>query len=124
MIHANRQRSCPKRKRGTYNPPEPKTIEKALEAMIGGMNLTQAAKQYNIDTMTLKGRLDAFAENGTLDKKKRGPKKKEHFTNEMYTYLCQFVDANSIASHEEIYDNFQSRFQASTNGQHALKTYV
>ncbi|KAI7846580.1 hypothetical protein BDC45DRAFT_542759 [Circinella umbellata] len=114
----------PKKKRGRYNPPELKTIEKALEAMIGGMSLTQAANHYNINVTTLKDHADAFASNGTVARKKRGPKKKIHFTDNMYRHVCRFVDSNSTASHEEIYDNFRKNFKSANIGQDKLKAYV
>ncbi|KAG2216401.1 hypothetical protein INT45_012490 [Circinella minor] len=121
---SQRSNSPPKKKRGHYNPPELKTIEKALEAMVSGMSLTQAANHYNINVTTLKDHTDGFASNGFVTRKKRGPKKKIHFTDSMYKHVCRFVDSNSAASHEEIYDNFQKNFKSANIGQDKLKAYV
>ena len=55
--------------------------------MVGGMSLTQAANHYNINVTTLKDHADAFASNGTVARKKRGPKKKIHFTDNMYRHV-------------------------------------
>ncbi|KAI7855340.1 hypothetical protein BDC45DRAFT_534587 [Circinella umbellata] len=93
--------------------------------MVGGMKLKQTANnQYNIDIMTLKSRLDTFSESGTVNKKKRGPEKKERFTDKTYKHICRFVDVDIIASYGEIYDNFQMHFNTTKIGQHTLKTYV
>ncbi|KAG2216802.1 hypothetical protein INT45_013616 [Circinella minor] len=102
----------------------PNAADNALEAMVGGMSLTQAANHYNINVTTLKDHADGFASNGFVTRKKRGPKKKIHFTDSMYKHVCRFVDSNSAASHEEIYDNFQKNFKSANIGQDKLKAYV
>ncbi|KAI7846887.1 hypothetical protein BDC45DRAFT_576481 [Circinella umbellata] len=93
---SQRSNSPPKKKWGRYNPPELKTIENALEAMVGGMSLTQAANHYNINVTTLKDHADGFASN----------------------------DSNSAASHEEVCDNFQKNFKSANIGQDKLKAYI
>ena len=85
---SQRSNSPPKKKWGRYNPPELKTIEKALEAMVGGMSLTQAANHYNINVTTLKDHADGFASNGFVTRKKEDQKRK---------YISQILCTNTFA---------------------------
>lgn len=100
------------KKRGSYNPPTLSMIKAAFKDLLAGKELKQTAKDHKINPNTLSSRWTHYGKTGCLEKKKAGARKKAApaFTTAMYNWVCRYVDRNSIASHDEIYEQFSAKF--------------
>lgn len=98
-------------KRGPYNGPSEEKLIAACKDILAGKSQIQASIDNGVKLSTLRHRMKSYAVSGSWGKKPTGKRKaKIVFTNIMNRWICDFIDSNSIASHEEIFSNFHQRF--------------
>ena len=97
----------------------------AMKEILRGKPVSQAAKDNSIKVGTLRSRINKYEQRGSHKKPKRGPPKKHvDFTDPMYRHICKYVDHNSIASHDDIFEDFQNKFGDDDITRIKLKKYV